>query len=135
MFIDPSISPSVLTALLVGNIAAMTLTVSGLRSMYELANNAFSNNRKKIVIKNDRIYTLEFGVLEYTYVVTLCFGLSELFALIYIGINSETLLILGLLSLFSGLIITIFLYTSLRNLGLSKSEIDVSDFSDLYGSA
>ena len=139
MLIDSSISPSVLTALLVGSIAAMTLTVSGLKNMYDLANNALKS--QKIKVENDRKYALEFGVLENTYVITVCFGVSEVAALAYIGLKSlliidcDYLLIIGLVALFVGLIITIYFYSYLRIKGLAKNKIDVSDYSLLYSNS
>jgi len=141
MQIDDSVFPCIMTALLVGNIAAMTLTVSGIKSMYELANNAFKAKKRKV--DNDRIYHLEFGVLEHTHRVTLIFGASETFALVYILLRIfadnpsdmhrfDLVLIICIVALLAGVIATIWLYTDLQSKGLHRNKLDTSDFSSLY---
>jgi len=122
VFIDQNMFIQIiLTGLIVGNIAAITLSVSGLKHMHSLAEEIYKLYNPN-PLKNKRIPDrLRFYVLENTYITIALFSISELSTVFYVFLRlfnfiDENLVwvAVGMLFFFLGIFWTLGLYTRLR---------------------
>jgi uncharacterized BrkB/YihY/UPF0761 family membrane protein len=124
LFSQLEIIQIILTGLIVGNVAAITLSVTGLRSMHSLASIVYRKNNPIVVKNRYRPQTIPFKVLESTYLMVFCFILSEITALYFLfgeifgDLNKNpdlaTLLIwVGIITFAAGIFITLIMYTLL----------------------
>jgi hypothetical protein len=114
----------ILTGLIAGNVAAITLSVSGLRNMHTLASVVYRKNNPIQINNRYRYQGIPFRVLESTYIMVVCFVISEISSITYLVghmngyLTNETsisgfLIVLAIISFVIGIVITLILYTLL----------------------
>ena len=124
LFSQLNVIQIVLTGLIVGNVAAITLSVTGLRSMHTLASIVYRKNNPILIRNRYRPHAIPFKVLESTYVMVFCFILSEIAALSFLfgeifgnlsnNPNFATDLIwVGIITFAAGILITLIMYSLL----------------------
>ncbi|MFA5269931.1 MAG: hypothetical protein WC379_18350 [Methanoregula sp.] len=121
----------ILTGLIAGNVAAITLSVSGLRSMHIMASVVYRKNNPIQINNRYRYQGIPFKVLESTYFMVVCFVISEISSIVYLcghmigyltnePLISGFLIILAIISFVIGIVITLILYTLLFSYSQKK---------------